>query len=46
MKYLKKALAKIFMYAVMIFTIVVSVFPILWIIMSSFKTNEIGRAHV
>lgn len=39
MKYLKKALAKIFMYAVMIFTIVVSVFPILWIIMSSFKTN-------
>ena len=30
---------KIFMYAVMIFTIIVSVFPILWVIMSAFKTN-------
>ena len=39
MKYLKKILARIFMYGIMIFTIIVSVFPILWIIMSSFKTN-------
>ena len=30
---------KIFMYAVMIFTIIVSVLPILWVIMSAFKTN-------
>jgi raffinose/stachyose/melibiose transport system permease protein len=29
-----------FTYLVMIFTIVVSVFPILWIIMSSFKSNK------
>jgi len=28
-----------FMYATLLFTVVVSVFPILWIIMSSFKTN-------
>lgn len=39
MKCLKKGLAKAFMYGVMIFTIVVSVFPVLWVIMSSFKTN-------
>ena len=35
----KKIGVKIFMYAVMIFTIIVSVFPILWVIMSAFKTN-------
>lgn len=35
----KKLIGKIFMYIVMIFTVVVSVFPILWVIMSSFKTN-------
>lgn len=35
----KKILTKLFMYLVMLFTIVVSVFPILWIILSSFKTN-------
>lgn len=39
MKCLKKVLARIFMYGIMIFTIVVSVFPVLWVIMSSFKTN-------
>ena len=27
------------MYGIMIFTIIVSVFPILWVIMSSFKSN-------
>lgn len=32
-------LSKTFMYIVMLFTIVVSVFPILWVIMSSFKSN-------
>ena len=35
----KKAGVKIFMYAVMIFTIIVSIFPIIWVIMSAFKTN-------
>jgi len=30
---------KIAMYMVLVFTVVVSIFPILWIIMSSFKTN-------
>lgn len=36
---LKKVLVKIFMYAVMLLTFAVSVFPILWVIMSAFKTN-------
>lgn len=36
---LKKILVRIFMYVVMIFTIIVSVFPIIWVIMSAFKTN-------
>lgn len=35
----KKIGVKVLMYVVMIFTIVVSVFPILWVIMSAFKTN-------
>lgn len=35
----KKVLVKVFMYTVMLFTIIVSVFPILWVIMSAFKTN-------
>ncbi len=35
----KKTGVKIFMYSVMAFTIIVSVFPILWVIMSAFKTN-------
>lgn len=39
MTIVKKVLSKIFMYSVLIFTIVVSLFPILWVIMSSFKTN-------
>lgn len=36
---MKKIIAKIAMYFVMIFTIVISIVPILWVIMSSFKTN-------
>lgn len=36
---MRKNLVRILMYVVMIFTIVVSIFPILWVIMSSFKTN-------
>jgi len=36
---IKKVLGKVFMYSVLLFTIMVSIFPILWIIMSSFKTN-------
>lgn len=39
MKLMKKSLTRVFMYFFMIYTVVVSVFPILWIIMSSFKTN-------
>ncbi|HHW49403.1 MAG TPA: carbohydrate ABC transporter permease [Clostridiaceae bacterium] len=39
MDIVKKILGKVFMYSVIIFTITVSIFPILWIIMSSFKTN-------
>lgn len=35
----KKALSGIFMYGVIVFTIIVSIFPIIWVIMSSFKTN-------
>lgn len=36
---LKKILVNVFMYAVLIFTVIVSIFPILWVIMSAFKTN-------
>lgn len=36
---IKNILFKVFMYACLIFTVVVSLFPILWVIMSSFKTN-------
>ncbi|WP_195954002.1 carbohydrate ABC transporter permease [Clostridium saudiense] len=36
---ISKILGKTFMYAVMIFTIIVSIFPIIWVIMSAFKTN-------
>ena len=39
MKLLKKIAANSFMYFFMAFTVIVSVFPILWILMSSFKTN-------
>ena len=39
MRLIKKSLTRVFMYFFMIYTVVVSVFPILWIIMSSFKTN-------
>lgn len=39
MEKMKKKITKIFMYTVMIFTIIVSVFPIIWVIMSAFKTN-------
>ena len=44
MNYVRKFLGKLFMYFVMLFTIIVSVFPILCVIMSSFRTNgEIMR---
>lgn len=39
MKKTKSILAKVFMYSVMIFTIIVSIFPIIWVIISAFKTN-------
>ena len=39
MKLVKKASVRTIMYFFLIFTVVVSVFPILWVIMSSFKTN-------
>lgn len=39
MRILKKIGAQAFIYFIIVFTLVVSLFPILWIIMSSFKTN-------
>lgn len=39
MNFIKYVLSKAFMYLVMLFTVVISVFPILWVILSSFKTN-------
>lgn len=39
MKRIQKVVKLSVMYFVMIFTVLVSVFPILWIIMSAFKTN-------
>ena len=39
MTILKKTGSAVFIYIVMIFTIVISVYPILWVIMSAFKTN-------
>ncbi|PJJ29508.1 carbohydrate ABC transporter permease [Lacrimispora celerecrescens] len=36
---MKKKITVFFMYFLMIFTVIISVFPILWVIMSSFKTN-------
>ena len=39
MEKVKKIGVKIFMYVVMLFTIIVSIFPIIWVIMSAFKTN-------
>lgn len=35
----KKILAKVMMYSVELFTIIISVFPIIWVILSAFKTN-------
>ncbi|MGM9974328.1 MAG: carbohydrate ABC transporter permease [Clostridiaceae bacterium] len=39
MKITKKILVNIFIYGVLIFTVAVSILPIIWIIISSFKTN-------
>ena len=39
MKRVKKIICRALMYFVMLFVIVTSVFPILWVVMSSFKTN-------
>lgn len=39
MKKLLKIIKKILVYATLAFTVLVSIFPILWIIMSAFKTN-------
>lgn len=39
MNFIKKVLSKIFMYTVLLFTITVSLFPIIWVVSSSFKTN-------
>ena len=35
----KRLLTRIFMYFIIVFVIVISAFPILWVIMSAFKTN-------
>lgn len=39
MNILKKVSSKTLMWLIMLFTIIASVFPIIWIMMSSFKTN-------
>ena len=39
MKITKKILVNLFIYGVLIFTVAVSILPIIWIIISSFKTN-------
>lgn len=39
MNLIKKISSKIFVYLFLSFTVVVSIFPILWVVMSSFKTN-------
>ncbi len=35
----RSLLLKIIIYSILLFTVIISIFPILWIIMSSFKTN-------
>lgn len=39
MEILKKIISKIFTYALLLFTILISIFPIIWVFMSAFKTN-------
>lgn len=39
MQTLKKILVKVMMYGVMLFVIIISLFPVLWVINASFKTN-------
>lgn len=39
MQTLKKILIKVMMYGVMLFVIIISLFPVLWVINASFKTN-------
>ena len=39
MEVLKKIISKIFTYALLLFTILISIFPIIWVFMSAFKTN-------
>ncbi len=39
MNLLKKIGGKTFVYVVMLFTVIVSIFPIIWVVFSSFKTN-------
>lgn len=39
MKLKKNIPAQVFFYIILIFTVLVSIFPILWVIMSAFKTN-------
>ena len=40
MENVKKAGVRVFMYFIMIFTVILSIFPIIWVIMSAFKTNS------
>lgn len=37
---IKKGIGLLFSYGVMAFTVIVSIFPIIWVIISSFKTNK------
>jgi raffinose/stachyose/melibiose transport system permease protein len=39
MNVLKKIVQSVWIYAILAFTVIISIFPILWVIFSSFKTN-------
>ena len=39
MRKFKRILSKVFVDALLLFTTVISIFPVIWVIMSAFKTN-------
>ena len=38
-KSIGKNLSKVFTYTLLVFTVIISIFPIIWVIMSAFKDN-------
>lgn len=34
-----KILSKVFTYILLLFTVIISIFPIIWVVMSAFKDN-------